>query len=103
MAGHPQAGVDVSGMAPMGIGKGAAQPVLIAGHDDDVTMIGHQTMGPDLGPGPARRLAQQIATEGLVAVFKEGPGAPVAALGHVMGQTGNDEAGQACHWRCIAC
>lgn len=29
------------------------QAVLVRGHDDDVNMVGHQTIGPDLGGGSA--------------------------------------------------
>lgn len=42
MAGALQAGMDVAGIAAMHRGEGAAQPVAVRGHQDQVDMVGHQ-------------------------------------------------------------
>jgi len=45
-----------------------------------------------------RRLRQRIEVERIVAILEERPLAPVAALGHVMRDAGDYEAGKAGHW-----
>jgi hypothetical protein len=60
-------------------------------------MVGHQAIGPDVHMASARMLAQQIATDILVAFLEEDGFAPVAPLCDVVRQAGNDDAGHAGH------
>ena len=93
MAGGAGAGVDEAGVAAMEVGEGAAQPVLIGRHQDHMDVVGHQAPRPDLRPRSPGRLREKIAIERVVAFLKEGRAPPVAALGHMMRQAGDDEAG----------
>ncbi|MGC1467910.1 MAG: hypothetical protein WA793_00880 [Sphingorhabdus sp.] len=58
-------------------------------------MVGHQAIGPDLRCGPLRRLRQKIAIERIVGIFEKGLRPAIAALGDVIGDAGNNEAGKA--------
>ncbi len=61
-------------------------------------VVGHQAIGPaPRRPACGTGFGQQIAIERVVVVAEEHPLAPVAALGDVMGQTGDDETGDAGH------
>jgi len=65
----------------MQVAEGATQAVLVRGHDDGVNMIGHQTIGSDLGARLLRRVGQQIEIERIVAFLEENLLPPIAALG----------------------
>ena len=52
---------------------------------------------PDRNIGRLAMLHKQVAVEGIVGVGKEDFGAAIAALGHMMRQTGNDDTGQTSH------
>ena len=62
-------------------------------------MIGHQAVRPDRDTMLAALLTQQIAIEFVVGVGEKHVLAPISALGDMMGQTGNDETGDAGHGR----
>lgn len=81
----------------MRIGKGSAQTILVGWHDDDVHMIGHQAITPDFCPCIFRRLGQKVSIIGVVGFFEESPFPPVAALGHVIGNTGQHKSGESGH------
>src|SRR5581483_6314831 len=83
--------VDEAGIAPMRVGEGAAQPVLIRQHDDQMDVIRHQAVAPDLRLGLFRRRGEQVAIERVVAVLEEGRPPAIAALGHMIGHAGNDQ------------
>ena len=83
--------------------EGPAQRILVTRHCDDVDMIGHQAIGPHLYPMPRRRLGQQIEIQRVVRVLKERPLAPVATLGDMVGNAGQDHAGKTRHLRGLAC
>ena len=77
--------------------QGAAQAVLVARGQNEVDVIGHQTPRPDLDPGRATGVRQQIAIKGVVVLAEEDARASVAALRHMMRQARNDDAGKASH------
>ena len=58
-------------------------------------MAGHQAIGPHRDASLAAALGQQIAVQRIVAVLEEDFPPPVAALGDMMQQTGDDNAGDA--------
>jgi hypothetical protein len=60
-------------------------------------MIGHQAVAPDLGLRLVRSRGEQIAIEGIIAFFEEGPLALIAALRHMMRDAGQNEARKAGH------
>jgi hypothetical protein len=67
-----------------------------------MNVIGHLAIGPDLDAEPPAGFAKPIAIERVIAVLEEYALAPVAALGDMMRQPGNDDAGDAGHRRAIA-
>ena len=96
---YPYPRVDISGIAPVRIGEGRAQSVFMAGHNDDMNMVGHQTIAPDLRARLFSRLAQQIFVERIVFIIEECWQATVASLGHMMGKDGDNNAGKTSHGR----
>ena len=60
-------------------------------------MIGHQAAGPDFHAGLAASLAQEIEIRLIVVVGKRTRPAAIAALGHMVRQSGDDEAGDTGH------
>ena len=81
----------------MHVAEGAAQPVLVARGRDDVHVVGHQAIGPDLHPCLARGIGQQVQIQLIVAILEEGLLAAVAALRHVVRDAGQHDAGEAGH------
>ena len=60
-------------------------------------MVGQEAIGPASNTRRLAALRQDIAVKAVVVIGEEYPPASVAALRHMMRQTGNDEAGQAGH------
>jgi hypothetical protein len=79
------------------VSKCPAQAIIVGWNGDDVDMVGHQAIGPDRDIGAVRRVGQQIEIECIVAVLEKRSLAPIASLGHVMGDAGEDYSGKACH------
>ena len=89
--------IDEAGVAPVRVGEGAPQSVGVGRHDDDVNVIRHQAIGPDLGARLGRGVSQQRSIEDIIALLEEGLFAPIAALGYVVRQARQDEAREADH------
>src|SRR5665213_1459187 len=98
MSGHPHPGVDIAGVVAVDVAARPPQPVLVAGHRDDVEVVGHQAIGPDRHLRPRRRLGYEIEVERIIAILEEHPLAPVAPLGDMMGDAWEHDAGESCHW-----
>ncbi len=64
---------------------------------DQMRVIGHEAIGPAGDAKTAARLGQPVAIERIIVGFEEYFLTPVATLGDVMRQTGNDDAGDADH------
>ena len=60
-------------------------------------VIGHQAIGPHFGLRSLCRSGEKIEVERVIAVLKERALAPVAALRDVVGNAGDDDAGQTGH------
>ena len=60
-------------------------------------MVGHQAPSPYFDIGLAAVLRQQIAVERVILVAEEGARAAVAALGDMVRNAGDDDAGEAGH------
>lgn len=65
-------------------------------------VIGHQTVGPNLDAAFPGLFGQEAAINVLVAVLEEDRLAAIAALRHVMGATGYDDASETGHSRRMA-
>ena len=74
-----------------------AQPVGIGGHEDKVDVIVHQAPGEAFHPRFRAALAQEINVEQAVLVGEEDRLPAIAALGDVMRDAGDDDAGEAGH------
>jgi hypothetical protein len=60
-------------------------------------VVGHQAIGPDLAARATRRLGEEVAVERVVAVLEKGLLPAIAALGHVIGDAGKDDAREPGH------
>ncbi len=65
-------------------------------------VVRHLAIGPDFDAEAAAGFAEPVAIESIVALLEEDALPPVAALGDVMRQAGNDGAGDAGHGRRLA-
>ena len=97
MAGAPAPRRDDARIAPMHGGERPAQPVGVGRHQDEMHMVGHQTPRPHVDIGLAAVLRQEIAVERIIAVAAKGARAAVAALGDMVRNAGDDDAGEAGH------
>src|SRR5882757_7377118 len=97
MTAAPAPRLDDAGIASMHARQGAAEPVRIGRHQDEVDVVRHQAPGPHLDPGGAAILGEHVAIKRIVAVAEEGPRTAVATLGDMVRMTGGDDAGEAGH------
>lgn len=79
---YSHAGIYITGVVPMDMAKCPAHSARVARYRDDVNVVGHQAIGPDLHSVPFGGVCQQIKIRRVIAVFEECPCAPVAALRH---------------------
>lgn len=89
--------IDAPAVAPVRLRQRGAQPVLARGHEDEVDMIVHQAPGE-----AARALSRASGGEqreifATVVIGKEDGQAAIAALRDVVGDVGDDDAGESCH------
>ncbi|MGH6879225.1 MAG: hypothetical protein ACREHV_17835 [Rhizomicrobium sp.] len=83
----------------MGLADCARETFLPPRHDNEVNVIGHQTINPDLRAGVLNLLSHRIAIDFVVAVFKEDGLAAIAALRNVMRHARQNNSGQPRHAR----
>ena len=102
MPGPLLARMDCAGIGAMHPREGAPQAVRVAGHQDQMDMVGHQAPGPDLDAGGAAGAAEEIAIEHIVRIRKERLLAAVAPLGDMVRRIGNDDPGETGHARTLA-
>ena len=67
------------------------QPLRRLRGQDQMDVVRHQAIGPYRDPFAPAGLMQKIAIERVIVVAEEHFFAPIAALGHVMRQIGNDK------------
>lgn len=97
VAGPAVASFDARRIAPVRVGDCGAQAVLVIRRDNQMHMVQHQALRPDLRPGFPDRCAQQIEVGLMVAVVEKHLAAPVATLRDMMWQAGSNKAGDARH------
>lgn len=97
MSGHPHARIHIARAMPMYMTKCPSQRIRIAGHGNDVHMIGHKAVRPYLDPVSLRRVSQQIEIKGVIPVLKERPLATIAALRQMMRNAGQYHAWKTGH------
>jgi len=79
-----------------------AEPGFIARAENEMDVVGHQTVCPNLHIRLAHLLGEHVAIDVLIAVFEKYRLAPVAARRHVMRISGNDDARETSHARPIS-
>lgn len=89
--------MDVAGVAAVDSGERPAQTIRVRRHEDEMDMVGHQHPGPDFDARRGAMVAQQITVERVIGIIKEGLGAPVAALRHMVRQAGKNRSGETRH------
>src|SRR5712664_2039829 len=75
----------------------AAQAIAVGRDQDQMHVVRHQAPGPDFDLGRAAMAGEQVAVERIVVVTEERPGLPIATLGDMVRETGNDDTGKAGH------
>jgi hypothetical protein len=80
MPGQAKSRVDHRAVSPMRLAERASEPFAVRGRRNQVNVIGHRTMAPDLDVV----LGQRIPVEFKVGLREKHGLAPIAALGDVM-------------------
>jgi hypothetical protein len=70
VAAPPAAGVYEIGVAPVSFPNGEPEPPFIGRDDNQMDVVGHQTVRPDLDASFPGLLGQEAAIDVLVAVFE---------------------------------
>jgi hypothetical protein len=97
MASPPLSEVDHSGVTPMGFADRSTQTVGRLGDSDEVDMVGHQAVRPDLNVVDAARLRHQFQVRLIILIAKERWLAAISPLGEVVRQARYDNPCQSRH------
>jgi hypothetical protein len=89
--------LDDAGIGAMHARQRAAQAVGVGRDQDQMHVVRHQAPGPDVDVGRATMAGEQVAVERIVLVAEERPGSPVATLGDMVRETGDDDTSKAGH------
>jgi hypothetical protein len=84
MSRPPPSRADEGRVAPVSLPDRARQTRLVGGCQDEVNVVGHETVGPAGHVVTPQLRAHQIQIKRLVAGFEEDPLAAIAPLRHVM-------------------
>lgn len=71
VAGPPASGVDEGGISPMAFAHGPAKRSPVGWHEDQLYMIWHQAVCPDLDPRLSGLPGEQIKIDILIAILEE--------------------------------
>ena len=83
--------VDKASVAPVGFGEGPRKAGLVRRHGNDVNMVRHQAICPDLSLRPLAPSREEIKLRAIVIIGEESSLTPVAALRDVMRHVRNDK------------
>ena len=81
----------------MRLAQRAPEAVLVAGREDQVHVVGHQAIGPDLDARVGAMGGEKLAIEPVVLVAEERLQPAVAPLRDVVGMPRNHDSCQTCH------
>src|SRR5712691_10655810 len=87
--------VDLRRVAPVCFTDGPAQAIARSRNRDDVDVVRHEAVGPDLDPVAAAPLRREGHVEEVIVRVEERPLSTVTALRDVVWQGGDDSAGHA--------
>jgi len=94
---QPSRNVDATRVAAVGLADGAGQAPLRLGHGDQVDVVGHQTVRPDLDAAGGAVPGHERQVRLVVGVREERRQPPIAALRDMMRVTRNHHSRQPCH------
>src|SRR5262249_4986872 len=95
----PLARLDVLRVEPVERAEHFPKAAIVRGDDGEVDVVRHQAPGDDADAAEAGARGRVVELAPLVARAEEDPLARVAALRHVMKETGNDDSSGSCHVR----
>ena len=93
------ADVVVGGVASVGMFEGAKERVRMLGNDDQVDMIGHETVARQRQVVEAARLSEKVEIGEVIGIGFEDEAAIVTALGDMVWGVESDDASEAGHKR----
>ena len=102
VAGALLASMDPPGIGAVDLGERGAQGIDMVGHHDQVDVVGHQDPAPHRHPVCGAVNLEQVAVSGIIRIAEEGLLSPVATLGDVVGNVGQDKAGKPGHGGSVA-
>jgi hypothetical protein len=76
--------------------------IFVTWHGNDVDMVGHETIAPDILAHSPCRIGKQIKIERVIAIFEERALPPIATLGYIVRNAGKDKARETGHWKILA-
>ena len=79
----------------MRLGERGTQALGGRRRQDEVDVIGHQTLGEAPNALRGAGVGDEVAIDGIILIAEEDRLAPIAALGDVVGDVGNHQAGEA--------
>ena len=85
--------VKILGIAHMEGVEGAGQSPLGLGDADDVDMIGHKAVGPDIHGEPLRVFAEPIEISTVVGIVLEDRPIVISTLNDMVRESGNGDSG----------
>jgi len=97
MTGLARPGVHEARIEPVRARQRQSEPSGVGGREDQMHVVGHQAIGPDLDAEFGAGRGEPIAIEGVVLVAEENALAAVASLRDMMRRAGKDDAGDARH------
>ena len=97
MASPARSGVDEVGITPVRVAHRSTKAVFRLGHHNQMDMVRHQAIGPNLNTPLPRLLCQQILVDFVIAFLKEDGFAAVPTLRHMMGQYRHHDARETGH------
>jgi len=89
--------IDPSRVTPMGLADGSPQAVLGLGNHDQMHVVGHQAVGPDLDLVLAAPLGHQVQVGLVVVIAEKRLLSTVPPLGHMVRHARNNHSCQSSH------
>ena len=71
MTSHAHPRIDVTCIVAMHMAKCPAQTIVITRHSNDVDVVRHKAIGPDLDPGALCALGQKIKVKCVIAILEK--------------------------------
>src|SRR3989338_8712067 len=93
--------IDLSRIPPMGFTDGMTKAVFCLGDNNQVRMVRHQTIRPDLHTKSTAPLRHEFQIHAVVILREKSRLPTISTLGDVMGNTRYNRSGESCHLRTV--